>query len=135
MKYTIAPAEGTDYVVIEVHGVINRQVGMEIVTEAHVVGNQLGLNKYFMDVTDSVNDDSTLDQYQFANKDVSQATSVNPLARVAVLVAPDDHSHDFIETVLRNVGINFRLFRDRNKAMVFLAQGRAENKYSSNRPS
>jgi hypothetical protein len=39
---------------------------------------------------------------------------------VAVVVAQGDHSHDFIETVARNSGLNVKLFTDRVEAMAFL---------------
>jgi hypothetical protein len=41
-------------------------------------------------------------------------------ARVAILVRPDDISHNFVETVSRNAGYNVRVFRERKAAIDWL---------------
>jgi len=41
-------------------------------------------------------------------------------ARVALLVAPEDHSHDFVELVVRNAGYNVRLFRNEGQAKSWI---------------
>jgi hypothetical protein len=41
---------------------------------------------------------------------------------VALLVDPEDHSHDFVETVGRNAGLNVTLFRDRDAAKQYLSE-------------
>jgi hypothetical protein len=119
MNYTVSVAETGDYVLIEVHGVINRQVGIQIIQESHARGRGLGIDRFLIDATDAVNEDSTIDQYQFANNDIPLTEGLNRFAKVAVMVDPADNSHDFIETVLRNVGVNIRLFHDREQAMAF----------------
>ena len=43
-------------------------------------------------------------------------------AHVAILVSPDDRSHDFIETVNRNAGYNVRVFRDADAAISWLEE-------------
>jgi len=43
-------------------------------------------------------------------------------AKVAFLIHPDDHSHDFIEVVFRNAGFNARLFREKENALKFLSE-------------
>lgn len=120
MNYSITPVADDGYILIEVHGVINRWIGKRFSLEAHALGKRLGIGKYLVDVTDAVNNDSTLDQYRFANTDIMGSAGFDRLARVATLVAPDDHSHDFIETVCRNIGLDMRIFRNRHEAMSFL---------------
>lgn len=41
---------------------------------------------------------------------------------VALLVDPDDHSHDFIEIVARNSGHDFTLFRDHEQVINHLLE-------------
>lgn len=41
-------------------------------------------------------------------------------ARVAAVVSPEDHSHDFFETSARNNGMDFTLFRNREHAIRHL---------------
>ncbi|MEJ2454085.1 MAG: hypothetical protein P8103_08015 [Candidatus Thiodiazotropha sp.] len=131
MTYTITPAKDGDYILVEVHGVVTLDIASQWTMEAHTLGKQLGLRKYLVDVTAAVNKDSTLDQYRFANSSMVEDTAVDRYAKIAVLVAPEDHSHDFVETVCRNVGLNFRLFRKRDEAMAFLGCSQQQMQQSS----
>jgi hypothetical protein len=131
MTYSITPADDGDYILVEVHGVITLEIAIKWTLEAHALGIKLGFSKYLVDVTDAVNEDSTLDQYRFANAGLIENETVDRYARIAVLAAPEDHSHDFIETVCRNVGLNFRLFRKREDAMTFLGCAEQSMKLSS----
>jgi hypothetical protein len=87
--------------------------------EAHALGRQLGINRYLSDLTDCRNVESPVEDYTFATADMD-IEAIDHLARVALLVAPDDHSHDFIETVFRNAGLNVTIFRSREAAEEFL---------------
>jgi hypothetical protein len=121
MKYTISPAKDGDHIQIVLHDVMNRQTGIKVVQDSHALGDLLGIDKFLMDLTNAVNDDSTIDQFNFAHVDMPTTDGLNQYAKVAVLVNPDDHSHDFMETVLRNAGVNIRLFHDREEALAFLS--------------
>ena len=88
--------------------------------EAHTLGDELGISRYLVDATEAVNVDSTLENYSFAYTDMQTPTGINKTAVVALLVSPDDHSHDFIETVSRNAGLNVTIFRDRELAIHHL---------------
>ena len=48
-------------------------------------------------------------------------------ARVALLVSPGDHSHDFVETAARNAYLDVTLFRDKDAAVRHLLQGLDES--------
>ncbi|MHB9027638.1 MAG: hypothetical protein ACYC9O_02595 [Candidatus Latescibacterota bacterium] len=74
-----------------------------------------------MDVTESRNIESSTKGYQFAHSDM-MTDKIDRFARVAMLVSPGDHSHDFIETVSRNAGLNVTLFRDREQAVRHLLE-------------
>jgi hypothetical protein len=49
-------------------------------------------------------------------------TTINipPDHRAALLVDPDDRSHEFFETVMVNKGYATRLFHDQHKAITWL---------------
>ena len=120
MTYTLSSDKEGDFILIEVHGVITRETGTQWTLEAHALGKQLGISNYLVDVTEAINQDSALDQYRFANTGLTEHELFDRYARIAVLADPKDHSHDFIETVCRNVGLNMRLFRTRQEALAFL---------------
>ena len=74
------------------------------------------------------NTDSIVENYDFAYKDMSETENIDRLARVAILSSPGDHSHDFIETVTRNSGLNVKLFNDPELARLFLTDEESLNK-------
>jgi hypothetical protein len=49
-----------------------------------------------------------------------ETPGIDTEARVAVVIAKGDHSHDFIETVARNSGLNVKLFTEWDRAISFL---------------
>lgn len=123
MACTITPAPGGRYIIITVTGTINRQTAMQYNMEAHALGQQLGIDRFLMDVTEARNTDTVIDTYDFAYHDLSEAPGLVLEARVAVLVSPGDHSHDFVEVVARNAGLNLTLFTDRDEAVQHLLKG------------
>jgi len=120
MSYTIAPSKNERYIILTVRGEINRRVAMQQNLEAHALGRKLNIDRYLVDVTEARNTDTTTNSYEFAYSDIQHAEDIDKLARVAVLVSPDDHSHDFIETVSRNAGLNVTIFTDLESAEAFL---------------
>ena len=116
MSYTILPSDDRKYIVVTVEGSITRQIAMQHNLEAHALGKKLGIQRYLVDATKARNTESTLKGYQFAYEDMNETPEIDRDARVALLVAPDDHSHDFIETVSKNAGLDVTIFRDRKSA-------------------
>jgi len=120
MNYTITPSSDGKFIVVRVRGNITRQIAMQFNVEAHALGRQLGIIRYLVDATGARNTETTIDNYEFAYSDMRNTEGIDHSARVAALVDPNDHSHDFIETVSRNAGQNVRIFRDHDQAMRFL---------------
>jgi hypothetical protein len=116
MSYTILLSDDQKYIVVTVEGSITRKIAMQHNLEAHAFGKKLGIQRYLVDATQARNTESTLKGYQFAYEDMHETPEIDRDARVALLVAPDDHSHDFIETVSKNAGLDVTLFRDRKSA-------------------
>ncbi|MEE4352071.1 MAG: hypothetical protein V2J25_04305 [Desulfatiglans sp.] len=123
MSYTIKPSDDRNYIILKVCGEINRELAMKQNLEAHALGAELGINRYLVDVTEARNVDSVISNYRFAYEEMRLPTGINVRARVATLVRPDDHSHDFVETVSRNAGLNVTIFRDREQAIQHLLKG------------
>lgn len=119
MPLSLSTSEDAKFIIMKITGDINRRIAIEYDLEAHKLGNELGINCYLMDLTESRNTDTVLDSYSFAYKDVN-VEEIDKTAIVALLVAQDDHSHDFIETVSKNAGLNVQLFRDRTLAENYL---------------
>lgn len=119
MAHRISVSPDKAYILVTVTGEITARSAMEQNREAHALGERLGIDCYLVDVTDARNVDSTVDNYNFAYRDM-QAPPINPRARVALLVRPGDHSHDFVETVSRNAGLDVTIFTNLSEARKFL---------------
>lgn len=119
MDYSITVNTEEKYILITVRGIMNRRIAAVITEEAHRLGKEHGINRYLEDVTGARNTDTITNNYQFAHVDMDKET-IDRTARVAIVAAPDDHSHDFVETLARNAGLNVTLFRDREQAASFL---------------
>ena len=119
VTHTLAVSEDGIFIIQTIVGDLTRDSAIRNNIEAHALGKQLGINRYLSDLTSCRNVESPVDDYAFATADMEN-DAINHLARVALLVSPDDHSHDFIETVLKNAGQNVTIFRDREAAEAFL---------------
>ena len=120
MSYAICLSEDEKYIVTKHWGEITSEVVIERTLEAHALGEKLGITRHLMDVTEAKNVDSATKTYKFAYEKMRGLAGINMNARVAVLVSPADHSHDFAETVTRNAGQDVTIFRDRELAIAHL---------------
>lgn len=120
MVSQISLSDDSSYIILEVTGEITRESIMPHNIKAHELGREKGIKKYLVDCTNARNVESVLNNYQFAYHDVKHTDGFDTTAIVAAVVAQDDHSHDFIETAARNNGLNFTIFRDKQKAIEFL---------------
>lgn len=113
---SIAPSSDRKYIILKVVGDYTRQRAMTNNIQAHALGRELGIKRYLVDMTESRNVESVLANYEFAKKEIWNASEIDKTALVAILVSPGDHSHDFVETVGRNAGLRVTIFRDRVRA-------------------
>ncbi|MCJ7774219.1 MAG: hypothetical protein MUP22_13935 [Desulfobacterales bacterium] len=120
MPYTITPSDDNKYSIVKVIADMTRSLAMEQNIKAHALGKKLKINRFLVDVTHSRNIESSTDNYNFAYGDMKNEDGIDKTARVAMLVAPEDHSHDFVETVAVNTGLNVAIFRDRKSAINHL---------------
>lgn len=120
MEYRIEPSPEREYVILKIVGDFIGQEMMQMVLESHALGLELGIHRYLVDVTEARNIDSILGHYNFAHRDMQQVDGIDPHARVAGLVSPGDHSHDFVVTVSANAGMHLSLFTELDAALDHL---------------
>ncbi len=120
MSYRIYASDDSTYIVLEESGVVTRRRQFQCTLEAHQLGRKLSIRKYLVDVTHAKNAEPPIENYKFAYEDVREEDGIDKTAIVAIVVAPQDHSHDFVETVSKNSGLNVSLFRDKKEAIEFL---------------
>ncbi len=121
MEYTITPSIDGMFITLKIKGHITRESATQLNLEAHALGKQLKIRRYLVDVTEARNTDTVTGNYDFAYSDMQKMEGIDKSAKVAILVDPSDHTHDFIETVTRNAKLNVRIFTDPEQAMRFLS--------------
>jgi hypothetical protein len=120
MEYSIKASEKGDYIILTVEGDFTAKTFMKCIVESHTLGQKIGTHCYLVDVTKAKNIDSAMGAYEFAYSDMKTTKGVDRFARVAGLVSPGDHSHDFVETVSNNAGMSLKLFTDAKEAIDYL---------------
>jgi len=120
MGSTITVSDDQKYIILTVVGDYTRKLAMEDNLKAHAMGRELGIKLYLNDMTEARNIETTTDNYYFANKDMKITPGIDLRACVALLVRPEDRSHDFVETVSRNAGLDVKIFRNRELAVQYL---------------
>ncbi len=113
-----------DYLTLFYTGKVNREIIFDNTIKAHKFGRKNGIKKYLTDLAKAINTDNINNNIDFFEIDMKKSAFIDKEAIVAVLVAPDDHSHDFIEAVSSKNGYNVKLFRDREKAVKYLQESK-----------
>ncbi len=109
------------YIYAKFTGPVDVPSMLECILVSHQLARQAGITRHLIDLTEARNYLSTLDNYQFAYRDMNHP-DIDRRGRVAVLVSPNDHSHDFFETLLRNSGRDVTLFTSRADAERHLGE-------------
>lgn len=121
MKYEIKLSDSGTYIVVIVNSDMTRTLAEQIGFEAMHLARKKNLNLFLYDLRNSINRESVNSNYIFAKQDVIR---IQPdySNKIAMLTSPNDKSHNFVETVLRNVGHNVLLFTDKEKALEWLLE-------------
>jgi hypothetical protein len=120
---TVSDSEDGKYILLRGKGDIkhgNPQELIRPILEVYELAERLKIYRLLADVTQVRNLHSPVDDYEFVNTSIANEERINRFMRIALLVAPEDHSHDFMETVARNAKFMFTIFRDRETALAFL---------------
>lgn len=115
----ISLAENGRYIVLKYVGDVDRVTILSNTIRAHEIARAAGVDRFLVDMTEARNVESVTGNYRFANSDLADPR-IDRFARVAVLVSPDDHSHDFAVTASQNAFVRVRLFTDRGLAEEYL---------------
>ena len=123
MEISMTVVEDEKYILLVGKGEIRSgdpNVLLQPLIKAHELAKKLGIRKLLVDVTEARNALRISDNYEIVTQTIAQEPVIDRYMQVALLVSPDDHSHDFTETVARNAGFNFTLYRDRTQAIAAL---------------
>ena len=120
-KYKVSISESGTYVKVQTMGTCSADVVKEFSREAIKKANEHNIIGLLFDARQTKSITSPLDKYMLAYRYLEEY-GLNNKTRIAVLTAPGDNSHAFIETVFINAGYQCRLFTDENIAIEWLEE-------------
>ena len=121
MTKEIKVSDNGKYIIVRVNEDMTRALAESLGLEAIHLGDRKNINKYLYDLRNSRNKESINANYIFANQDLKRLEP-NLSNKIAMLTSPEDQSHDFVETVLRNVGHDVLIFNNEEKALTWLLE-------------
>ncbi len=119
MNYEVKISEDEDFVWQIPHEDMTTQLASEIGHKAMNLARAKNINKYLVDVRGIKNIDAAFDNYDFAYNEASKV-GYQRTDRIAIVIDPDDTSHNFIETVSLNAGYHVKLFTKIQAAIDWL---------------
>jgi hypothetical protein len=119
MSYSIEISENENYILILAKSDITVEMARQWTSELVELSNKSGITNYLFDARKRKNISNVTENYNFSYKDVG-LLNYDKTHRSAMLVDPDDHSHDFVETTMINAGYNAKIFHDESEAIKWL---------------
>jgi hypothetical protein len=112
MTHYITLSPDKSFVILTVRGTITAAAALECNREAHLFAFNHGVSRHLMDLRGCRNGDSVACNLHFSLYGMQNEPAIDKHARVALLVDPDDHSHDFIKAAVQCAGLDVYLFTD-----------------------
>ena len=119
MEYETSISESGGYISVKVNQPMTNDLGRRLGTDVARLANEKNIKKFLVDVRKAPNLHSVTDDYVYAYKDMDNFGFTKSM-QSALLISPDDSSHDFIATVFRNAGYQVKIFTDENTAISWL---------------
>ena len=120
MSHVLSVSSDKQFLIMTVIGDLTNEIADQQMADLYKLADQVNVRKFLIDLVDCRFVGSTIDQYEYTTNEMPKTGFVDRSDIFAFLVHPEDHSHDFVETVSRNTGYNVTLFRDREKAIAHL---------------
>lgn len=117
---TLEVSEDKKYILMKIIGEIDSADMFKYNLEAHALARSVCVRRFLLNLIEARNVNSVIDDYDFAYKNIGPSPEFLHGIRVALLVSPDDHSHDFINILFKNTGETIDLFVDQEEAVSFL---------------
>ena len=120
MPYNLSISDDNTMIIIKVDGNVNSTMALEYSMNAYLLAKDKGILCFLIDLTNARNQQTIAENYDFMNLDLDESGFVDRRAKIAMLVSPEDHSHDFVEKIARIMGHNILLCRKMDDAITFL---------------
>jgi|GEM_PF-655485 len=119
MRSKVRVSECGTWVQTRVGGTITFESALEFIAEAARKASVHRLDSYLFDLREASNAKRPFHDFEIAHHRL-RALGFSSVSRVALLVNPNDQTHDFFKLTAGNAGHNWRIFNDENGAMDWL---------------
>jgi hypothetical protein len=119
LDYSIKISDSGKFLRVVAETDITVEISRNWISELVELSKHIGVINYLFDARTRKNISNITDNYNFSYKDINQL-NFDRGCRAAMLVDPEDHSHDFIETTMINAGYNSKIFFDESEAVKWL---------------
>jgi hypothetical protein len=123
MAIEITLAESGNYQIVRVSESVSAEIARELAVRTEAFMAQTGVQNRLFDLRGTENVAAVSQNYDLAYKDLDEM-GIDRGIKSAILVDPEDESHDFAVLVLRNAGFNARKFVDEPTAVAWLEDDR-----------
>jgi hypothetical protein len=119
MEFEVSQSEDRPYLIVTAFEALTADIQRRMMQAVAERMAEQGIKAVLVDVSSVRNVATVHENFNFANYEANQLDFPRH-SRVAILVDPDDHSHNFIETVFQNAGYSCRIFQDEDSAIEWL---------------
>ena len=121
-NYTVTHSDCERFIFINVEGIITHEIAIEFTMNAFALAfEKKGVNKFFLDLRSARNVAKPSDKSSFS-KGLPEMDSAIPFQkmRIALLIDIEDQSHNMINIMLKDFGVNIKNFHDYAEAYEFV---------------
>jgi len=97
------------------------ELALAVARELNPLGKKFGVLGCLIDIRGTKSVTSNFEKYEFAQKQANHV-GVPRHWRIALLKDADDDSPNFLETVMKNAGYSFKIFKDKLRAIEWLKE-------------
>jgi hypothetical protein len=121
MDFAVFLSDSKKYIVCRALVPVTVEITRDMTQEVAKLAAATGVRNRLIDVRGMPNTMSVSTNYDLAYKDMEEM-HIDRSTKVASLQNPDDRSHDFACTAIRNSGFNLRTFTDESEAIAWLEE-------------
>ena len=118
-SYEFDIVEGQSWINVRIYDPLTKKLVLDLLEEAVRVSTKHKRCGLLMDVRGAPSLKTTVEDYDIAYYRL-QELGYKQCLKSAIVVDPEDNSHDFLETCVMNAGYNWRIFSDADLADLWL---------------
>jgi hypothetical protein len=117
--FSLSVPSHSNYILIDVKRPMTIDLARQCGEGIAALGQEKNINRFLFDLRSAPSLTNPAHDYNFAHYDMKDLNMPRN-HRAALLVDPEDKSHDLFETVMVNAGYSTRLFQDKCTAITWL---------------